>query len=120
MVSILISLNWQPIMHNLWIDNQGVKLILDYDNITFRTIAKQLIDTRIMFESIRASSHFCGAGMEHGIDWEATLVLIRDFKDKSKRKDAENSREEELDAAAPPEPEPEPPARKAGLSYPAK
>ena len=81
MVSILISLNWQPIMHNLWVDNQGVKLIIDYEKECFKIIANQLIDTRIMFESIRASAHYCGAGMEHGIDWDASLVLLRDFKD---------------------------------------
>ena len=83
---MLISLNWQPIMHNLWVDSQGVKLIIDYEKDCYKIIANQLIDTRIMFESIRASSHYCGASMEHGIDWEASLVLLRDFNDESKRK----------------------------------
>ena len=83
-VLLLVSLGWDPIAFNVWRDPQkelwvsGQNEKSKSDNVIIYAIA----DSSNFKQLQRASKHYNGKGIEHGIDWATTLKWLNNLRRK--------------------------------------
>ena len=83
-VLLLVSLGWDPMAFNVWTDPQkelwvsGQNEKSKSDNVIIYAIA----DSSNFKQLQRASKHYNGKGIEHGIDWATTLKWLNNLRRK--------------------------------------
>ena len=80
-ICILIQAKWSPIAYNVWRDDIGniwaiVNLKISPDNV-----ATAIYHSYLRIDLARASQHYNGRGIEHGVDFENTFRYPRAIKD---------------------------------------
>ena len=76
-IYILLDAGWDPLAYNCWVDTSGDKWILTDSSASPNIVASALAKSRFNVDLIRASSHYCGQGIENGIDYNATVAVLR-------------------------------------------
>ncbi len=83
-ILLLVSLGWEPTAFNIWRDPQkefwvsGQNEKSKSDNV----IIYAIVDSSNFKQLQRASKHYNGKGIEHGIDWATTLKWLNRLKHK--------------------------------------
>ncbi len=77
MIYIILSCKWDPISFNVWKDEDGDIWALTGGTVSPNVVASALIKSHFRLNLRRASSHYNGLGMYDGIDYHATMAVIR-------------------------------------------
>ena len=77
MIYIIITCNWNPIAFNVWEDENGDLWALTGGTVSPNVVASALIKAHFNTDLRRAASHYDGLGMLEGIDFHATMALMR-------------------------------------------
>ncbi len=77
MIYIIMSCKWNPISFNVWEDENGDIWTLTGSTVSPNVVASALIKAHFNSDLRRAASHYDGLGMHEGIDFHATMAVIR-------------------------------------------
>ena len=74
----LKHLGWKPLNYNLWHTHvEHEYFIYNKSQNSGKTIINALIDRSNSLDAVRAHCHYCGEGMESGIDWSLSTQWYR-------------------------------------------
>ena len=73
-IDMLKSLGWTPLSYNVWHTHEhNMSFIINSKEQSTKTVINALIDRCNSLDAERAQLHYCGEGMQGGIDWDTTL-----------------------------------------------
>ena len=81
-IFILVSLGWEPVAFNIWRDPQN-ELWISGQNVKSKSdnvVINAIVDSSNFKQTQRASKHYNGKGIEHGIDWATTLKYVNKLR----------------------------------------
>ncbi len=79
-IYILLSAKWSPAQDNRWIDTNGDTWILLDSTASPNVLSAALIKTFFLSDLSTAANHYNGLGIQHGIDFNMTMELHRNYK----------------------------------------
>ena len=89
-MATLIDLGWDLSTPGLWVDYTGKKWVPDL-MADKQPVLDLVRDSAIEIIQTSAATGWCGKGLEHGVDWDATLALYRHIQELG----ADNMRDED-------------------------
>ena len=76
-ICLLYRLDWKPRHLNVWDDHDGGTWIWDNEKTSTKILVSILSDKYNADALPNASHHYCGEGLEHGIDYRNTMAWLR-------------------------------------------
>ena len=73
-IDMLNSFGWTPLNYNVWHTHvPDISFIINAKEQSTKTVINALIDRCNILDAERAQLHYCGQGMQGGVDWDTTL-----------------------------------------------
>ncbi len=79
-ICITLMAGWYPATYNMWRDPDGNSWVLD-SNISSDNVSNAIIRSLLRLDLLKAQCHHNGAGLQDGLDWNASLYLLRSSSD---------------------------------------
>ncbi len=81
LICILLAAGWHPSVYNCWRDDAGDVWTLTDFSVSPDIVASAVIKAVCARDLVRASTHYNGKGIQHGIDYHNTMACTRSLKD---------------------------------------
>ena len=79
-ISILLKAKWTPGLYNCWVSPEGDVYTLTEGEVSPNVIINAIAKSHFNLDLVRAANHFDGKGIEEGIDFHATMAVLRSLK----------------------------------------
>ena len=79
-ISTLLSIGWSPSHVDIWVSPSGEVFRLNSLSDNPAPLISDLIDSYNSPQFPRTAKHFEGGGLQDGVDWGATLQLLRSLR----------------------------------------
>jgi len=81
-IYILVKAGWEPFAYNLWTDDEGATWTMTSRLFSPNIVSAALAKSYLALDLRRAETHYNGQGIKNGIDFEATLIVLRSLGNK--------------------------------------